>query len=306
MIPIIMPDELKTTWTHQDCFNDEPFNYARAFTHKSYSIGMHTHNFYEVNIVLKGKGRHFIENNYVDVHEGCVFVIPPQIKHAYYNIDNLDVFHILLSNAFITNFNNELKNLPGYSILFEIEPFLRSEFKESLFLILSHEQMNKINIFIYELLKFQDIDYSGKHILINTASLQIIGMLCSYIGQTKFAAKEKKYYQHIILLCMEYINKNCKEKIAIYKLAQSCNMSRSTFLRNFNSICRCTPMKYLFDCRMKLAKYLLISTSLTVSQISQECGFFDTAHFNKTFKKYFKTNPTYFKSENIDKPAAML
>lgn len=34
---------------------------ARAFTYTDYAIEMHNHDFYEINIVLVGKGRHCIE-----------------------------------------------------------------------------------------------------------------------------------------------------------------------------------------------------------------------------------------------------
>lgn len=45
---------------------------VRAFTYKDYSIQMHNHEFYELNIVLSGAGTHCIENGKFPVKRGDV------------------------------------------------------------------------------------------------------------------------------------------------------------------------------------------------------------------------------------------
>jgi len=52
---------LKTYWSHADCFNGEKEEYIKSFVHRNYNIRFHTHSFYELNIVLGGRGEHLLD-----------------------------------------------------------------------------------------------------------------------------------------------------------------------------------------------------------------------------------------------------
>ena len=106
---------------------------ARALTYKDYSIEMHTHDFYEVNVVLAGSGTHCIENGRFKTTPGDVFVIPPNIAHAYCDTNDLEVYHILLKKSFLSHNSSETKKVEGFLQLTEIEPILRSNFSNSYF-----------------------------------------------------------------------------------------------------------------------------------------------------------------------------
>jgi len=84
-IPVTLEQDKHKLWTHTDCLSGAQFEYCAVTLHKDYAMNMHAHSFYEVNIVIHGKGRHFIKNNYIDVEEKCMFVIPPYMEHGYYN-----------------------------------------------------------------------------------------------------------------------------------------------------------------------------------------------------------------------------
>ncbi|MBP3633125.1 MAG: AraC family ligand binding domain-containing protein [Oscillospiraceae bacterium] len=73
-----------------------PEEQVRAFPYHDYAICLHTHSFYEINIVLSGRGVHQIMGTSLPVKAGAVFIIPPMVPHAYYDTENMDVFHILV------------------------------------------------------------------------------------------------------------------------------------------------------------------------------------------------------------------
>ena len=95
--------------------------FSHAYFHKKadFPLLMHRHDFYELNIVVSGEGRHYIENNSVNATRGCVFVLPPNISHGYYTNGDFELFHLALSDSFMNKFSNELSSLPGFSTLFE-------------------------------------------------------------------------------------------------------------------------------------------------------------------------------------------
>lgn len=57
----------------------------RAYFHKKddFPINMHAHSFYEINIVVSGYGRHYIEGTNCRAEAGNVFAIPPKVRHGY-------------------------------------------------------------------------------------------------------------------------------------------------------------------------------------------------------------------------------
>ena len=98
---------------------------AHAYLHRDYRIGMHSHEFYEINIIMSGSGRHYIGAASLDTRKGDVFVIPPETEHGYFPHPSLDIFHILIRSDFFSRYASELHKTGGFSLLFNIEPHLR-------------------------------------------------------------------------------------------------------------------------------------------------------------------------------------
>lgn len=302
MYPKILPDHFRKEYSHNDYFSKDIKTYTRSYFHKTSMagpIGMHSHKFYEINIIVDGKGHHYIENQICDARAGCVFIIPPNIRHGYYEEEgaNLNIFHTLLSFAFFEQYSEEIKNLPGYAILFEIEPYLRSEFDGELFLTMSDEQLNLIMPDLTTLASYEKSEYAGISVLKNIRTLALIGALSKMIS----SSHHKKRISHTdrnslpVISVMEYIRMNYFEKISVNDLAKMANMSRSAFLRHFENLCRCTPSQYLTSCRIHSAKNLLASSDATITEIAQKCGFYDSSHFIRLFLKSENISPVQFR-----------
>lgn len=302
--PAMLKDaEDKSVWNHQDIFVDKPFAYVMAFVHSRYAIGMHTHSFYEINIVLSGTGRHYVESHFCTAGRGCVFVIPPGIRHGYWQEKDLDVFHLLLSRAFFERYGEELKFLPGFAILFDIAPRLRVEFEEPMFLTLDDRQMEKLEPQIQELAALREEPYAGRDILCNAAALHLIGRLCAQVSAGERPRPSEHRRETAVLLdVMEYMQRHAGDKLTIDVLAARCHMSRSSFLRNFRQLCRRSPMQYLTECRIRQAKEWLDETDRTVAEIALACGFYDSAHFGRVFQRETGITPRQYR-EAFNAPA---
>lgn len=114
---------------------------ACAFAYTNYSIDMHNHDFYELNIIFNGNGTHRIENGSFLISTGNVFVISPMVAHSYTNTDKLEVYHILLKKSFLKHNKAESENVAVFLQFTEIEPFLRSTASNAFFLHLNPLQM---------------------------------------------------------------------------------------------------------------------------------------------------------------------
>ena len=277
---------MKTHWSHSDSFEGKTDEYIKSFVHSNYSIGFHTHSFYELNIVLSGRGEHLIEEMHFEVKRGCVFVIPPNVKHSYKNIDSLNVYHMLIHRDFLPNYFGEFFKTTGFSLLFEIEPYFRARYHENMFLTLSEEELNSV-LSDVELLNSCKT-FSDFQIYANAIAKKILAFLCMCItkqsGIDSVSAKPNKE-----LLCiadsLNFIHQNYEERITVDILAKRQNMSRATYIRWFNKTCGCSPHKYIMQYRLKKATEAMAVTQGSVSETAQRCGFYDASHLRRALNK---------------------
>ena len=294
---------------HQILFfpQNEVFQNARenqlvsAYYHvDDFPLNMHYHDFYELNIVTAGRGRHYIESQSFHVEEGCIFVIPPNIYHGYWSFKNLSIFHLLLSNDFLRTYRHELGTFDGYNLLFEIEPLLRTKCSEKAFLKLNPSQKDIVFDLLSTLAKYQNDSYKGIHTMQNALSIELIGRLCMYITKAHRNERSSSVSYEIskIISAMEYINDNYSQKLSISMLAKNCSMSRSTFIKYFKDIVHCTPAEYINNCRLQNAKKMLETSDLSIVEIALECGFFDSSHFIKHFSTAYSETPKQYRTRS--------
>ena len=262
-------------------------SFVRAFTYIEYSIEPHTHDFYEMNIVMGGYGIHQIESSVFEAKIGDVFVIPPMTSHAYYNTEHLEVYHILLKKDFVRNNQDEAMTMPGFLQLMEIEPFLRQNCSESMFLHLNPAELSEIKAefkFIEQNGAFDQEAFSSLHRHTTWKILYYLSYLLHKQNDGEKMPIPTKYLQEI-LDTLEYLHQNFSEKITIDGLAERVYLSRSTFIRSFQAFCGCSPIHYLTKYRIKKATELLGNSTMSKSEIAHLCGFYDLSHLERSIKR---------------------
>ena len=276
----------KTHWSHADSFRGDSDERIRAFIHKDYEIGFHTHSFYELNIVISGTGEHLIEQMKCNVYRGCVFVIPPNVRHSYKNLGGLNVYHILIHRDFLSSCFSEFLKTVGFSLLFEIEPYVRAKYRENMFLILNEEKLGAVLTDLEQLHSCKGLH--GESLYVNAIAKKILVFLCMeitrQIGVGEMQPQSKKEL-FSIADSINFIHLNYEEKITVDQLAKRQNMSRATYIRSFTKICGCSPHRYLMKYRMQKAYEKLADGHSSVTDIAQSCGFYDASHLRKYLKK---------------------
>lgn len=89
-----------------------------------------------------------------------------------------------------------------------------------------------------------------------------------------------------------YMKHNFLQNMKLEEFAKQSGRSLSTFKKDFQNIFQKPPALWLKEQRLEHAHKLLSTTVKKVSEIYLECGFEDIAHFSKSFKEYFKINPS--------------
>lgn len=292
--PEKLPLSDKLVWSYSDCFADFPVSkLCFAFLHHNYSIDMHCHEFYEINIIESGTGYHYSANNRRFVKRGDIFIIPPKTMHGYFNCGHLNVYHILIQKLFFEKYFQDLQLASSFKILFTLNS--NKENKEPIHLVCKSEmdfidlekmviQLNK-SIYDSNMLKIQNIDYIKSYI----NGMEIIVKLCEIYKNQKsdLALNEKQR----IYNCVEYFYNNYDKKMDIDKLCNIACMSRSLFFQEFKKIVGSTPNDFLTDYRMKISKKMLEETDYSIAEIANKVGYYDSSHFEKIYKKHFGCLP---------------
>ncbi|MEM1505525.1 AraC family transcriptional regulator [Domibacillus sp. 8LH] len=120
-------------------------------------------------------------------------------------------------------------------------------------------------------------------------SLQIYELLGNLLESTR-STFEKREVKAVnipteIQAVLAYISEHFSSKITVEQLSEISNLSTYHFCRTFKKYIGTSPHQYLLNYRLIQAKNLLVETSLTVEQISIECGFNGIGHFIKAFSQ---------------------
>lgn len=278
--------DIKFHCYEQDSFKREK-QFVRAFTYTDYAIDPHNHDFYEMNVVLGGVGIHEIEGESFPVKRGDVFVIPPMTVHAYRNTEHLEIYHVLFKKDFIRRNSAESVRVAGFLKFMEIEPFLRQNYSEAMFLHLAPSQMVEIQS-DFKFIEDGNAFDNDSFLPLKEHTVWKLVYYLSYLLEQQTTAAEKEgggKYRRQILDTLEYLSSHFSDKITISELAGRVYLSRSTFLRSFVSVCGCSPIEYLNNYRIKRAVELLELGTLSKTEIAHSCGFYDLSHMEKSIKR---------------------
>lgn len=97
---------------------------------------------------------------------------------------------------------------------------------------------------------------------------------------------------------VQFMNHNYMYNFPLHKFAMMSGRSLSTFHRDFKSVFKQSPHKWIMQQRLNLAKNLM-QRGKKASEIYLDVGFEDLAHFSKRFKNSFGMNPSEIKIHTV-------
>ena len=260
---------------------------------------MHKHDFYELNIIVEGSGRHYIKDKNFPVTPGAVFVIPPKVSHGYWmENDRGNIFHLLIEQKLLQKYSSELNGINGYSILFETEPELRKHIASTTFFLkLDPLQLKSLKAQMDLLIRLAQL--SDHKIIFETYEVGLIYYLSALMEKqyntSNIAAAKKNYI--FIINSTNYMKQHISEAFSLSELAHNAMESRTSYVEKFKMLFKMTPFEYLRKLRVNHAIKLLTATTKSIAEIAQSCGFSDSAHMIKIFKEDTGLTPAKYRKE---------
>ena len=133
----------------------------------------------------------------------------------------------------------------------------------------------------------------------NEIGFEILGTLANLIKPFPENQSRLKYI-HQIQPALDRIHQDYTKCIGRDDLAECCRLSASQFHRVFVLAMGITPMEYLRNLRIRRAKQLLITTDLTIGEITRLAGYNDPFIFSRYFKHKCGLSPEHYR-RNIKK-----
>lgn len=250
----------------------------------SFAFEKHVHLDYHIGVVSHGAQQYLHKGQHYQLTPNCLSTLNPDESHNGQSIDPSGYCaHVMsLPVNFINDIATELK---------QKSLFFNAPIAEDL-------QLRQQFLLLHQLLTEQQHSVSS----LQTETLLtafITELFCRYAAITGETTSTTKLSLTQMDMIKQQLHEQLHGNIELASLANSIDLSKFQFLRQFKSATGMTPHAYLTRLRLEYAKKALIRGN-TAIDTAYLVGFFDQSHFNKAFKRAFLTTPAQFQRKLIE------
>ena len=267
--------------------------YPYVFHHVDMSktvVPWHWHEALEFGLVLEGNMKVHTANQTQVFHKGEGFFINSNVLASMENMDTCvqdsHLFHpVFLSGHFKSVFETKYLN-----------PVIQNRNLELICLRGETESQRKILGKLRQLSKLQeqqDVEFLTRNLLSEIWLLLLEEI--RNLDTSTLSVPQKN--QDRILTMLAFIQENYSEKLTLEDIADSAAVSTRECLRCFRDSIHQSPMEYLIEYRVQMAKKLLDTTDLSITDIALRCGFNSNSYFTKIFHRSCGKTPNAYRKE---------
>lgn len=123
-------------------------------------------------------------------------------------------------------------------------------------------------------------------------------------GQAQFVEKPLETAKSVLSSTLDWAVLNLTSELTISDIANEANMTRRTFDRQFKKYYNMTPLEWLLQRKLEIAKTLLESTHSSIEHIAEQAGFESPVTLRHNFKKYLSISPKEYRTRFKDNSVA--
>ncbi len=99
---------------------------------------------------------------------------------------------------------------------------------------------------------------------------------------------------------LQHLEENYMTAIQLDELATLAHMTPAHLCRCFKAVTGRTPIAFLIDYRLDKARYSLMTTDRSITDIALACGFNDVSYFTRLFRQKYAITPNRCKQQSIE------
>ena len=249
---------------------------------------LHSHEFFELVIVISGKGINFTETEKIEVSPGSTFLIPPNVLHGYEEVEDLVLYNILIGKNILSASMVDLQEIAGFKSL------LLDDSHSSDIPCLSSPQLEKA-LALVEKIKRENAGMvfgKGTATMVYAYLLQLLVMLSRTKDKPSYT---EAYGNQRIATSIAFMDINLNRSLTLSELSDQAHMSASTLNRYFRLYTGFSPVEFHIRRRIKYACSLIQTSNLTMEGISEATGFSDGNYFARQFRNIMEMSPRQYK-----------
>lgn len=226
--------------------------------------------------IISGSGNLIFRNRQYSLKKDDLVLINCMDEHTMYpNEEGMNIYYMHIDNNQMADFANDIEKISSAVFNFKddykIKAFFESVVKEGTTVVDNTEISKKL----YDLL---------------------IDIRLKAIGETNSNLSMPEALKNII----DYIKDNCHDpNLSLEKIAKHANFNKFYLEKLFKKHLKTTVHNYLCNERLNNARHLLLSTSLSIEDISIQTGFSGSQLLIKNFKKVYKETPLQYRKRRI-------
>ncbi|MEL6105594.1 MAG: helix-turn-helix domain-containing protein [Planctomycetota bacterium] len=280
----------------QDWFHSDGFPVVVERRDPQEPFGLHCHEFSEIVIITGGTGVHITGEDRYELQTGDTFVIGGDRPHDYLNMNQLSLINILFDPNELPMNVGDLQSLSGYHALFTLEPAWRKRHQFT-----SRLQLRPVEIAdAIELVDKLDRELTSRRagfgVMAIATMLEIVTFLSRCYSETGNPTS-KTLIQ--VGETIAYMRRNYAQSISLEEMVAMSGMSRTNYLRMFETTVGTSPINYLIGLRIDEASQRLRETNQSVTQIALDVGFSDSNYFSRQFRKVCGQSPRDYRKQNL-------
>ncbi|HEY3378654.1 MAG TPA: helix-turn-helix domain-containing protein [Armatimonadota bacterium] len=268
-----------------------PYSMGRVvLSHEDFPV--HGHNCLELCLILGGQGFHHADGAEYPLVAGDVFVIKEQHIHGFKNTQRLEMVNIMFQRELLADTCAYLPSLPGYHMLFDLEPAFRQRHHFSSHLRLDGTALTLVERLLPQMEEEYHRQASGYESMLVGLFIQLAVLLSRHYAHIT-AAPSRALLQ--VDKAISVLESEYTQRITLEQLAEVTLCSVNSLLRLFKQATGMTPMDYLLRVRLRKASALLTSSDLSITSIANQVGFSDGNYFTRQFKQQTGWTPLAYR-----------
>lgn len=220
---------------------------------------------YVVIFVVQGKFMFLLDNDEHELSKGDVLIVRPGTVRSGSNGSHPP------HQKFIAHFQLEpstLDKLPRLAAVkgYELFKTNKSEYLRQRFSMLFQSWIDKRDHYEF---------------ICHGIMTEIFGAILQELGQQRISSHKLRVAKQLETYMMEHY----REEITISRLCELVQLSPAYVIGIFKEVYRQTPIEFIHQIRISVARDLLLQTAMNISEVSDYLGFCDPTYFNRVYKK---------------------
>lgn len=240
-------------------------------------------------IVAFGQGSITIDSKVINLFSGNIILLK-QVGEIKYNIkDKNEICFVKLKKEFITT--QLIAQMADCPILYDFLRLDTSQMEYLLFDITMQEVVKTyLKILLYELSSTDEENYK----LVKASLILFLTNLHKVHQEALIISESSMMKDYDIGKWLKYMVDNYST-VTLRSMAEHFNFNPTYFSVRFKVLANCQFSEKLLEIKLEKARWLLVTTNLTVQNIVEMIGFKEKSYFYRVFKKQYKMTPLQYR-----------